>query len=202
MLKYLVLPVCLSLVMAGFLFAAKAGAADGGEVKMALPKPDMSGGKPLMEALALRKSTRGFSDKALSEQELGDLLWAVWGVNRPNGSRTAPTSMNKKNVDVYAAMASGVWRYDGEKHELVRVLAGDTRELLGGSPLTLIYAAEDGYYASGMHVGSLYQNAGLYCASTGLGNVVKRTGVDALKGKLPLREGYKVYIIQSVGWPK
>jgi hypothetical protein len=169
---------------------------------IALPKPDTKGGKPLMEALSLRQSTRAFKDAALPAQELANLLWACWGVNRPDGRHTVPTSQNKQNVAVYAALANGVWRYDAAKHELVRFLANDTRALFGGAPLTLLYAAEDGYYASGMHVGSLYQNVGLYCASAGLGNVVKRNGVDALDGVLKLPDGYRMLIVQSVGYPR
>jgi hypothetical protein len=51
-----------------------------------------------------------------------------------------------------------------------------------------------------MHLGSLYQNAGLYCASAGLANVVKANGKDALKGKLPLPKNYEVFIIHSIGY--
>ena len=175
-------------------------AAESGNV--ALPKPDSTGGKPLMEALSLRKTTRSFSDKAISEQDLSNLLWSAWGVNRPDGRRTVPTSMNKQNAALYVVMQNGVWLYDGEKHQLSLALAGDMRSKYGSAPLTLLYAAEDGYYASGMHVGSMYQNAGLYCASAGLGNVVKRSDVDALDGTLKLPAKYKVLIVQSIGWPE
>ena len=169
---------------------------------IALPKPDLSGGKPLMEALKLRKSTRSFSNKPVSENDLSNLLWAAWGINRPEtGRHTAPTSQNKQNVQVYAALENGVWLYDPDAHSLKLMLATDTRAKFGGSPVTLLFAAEDGYYASGMHVGSLYQNAGLYCASAGLGNVVKRNGINALDGLLKLPEGYRIFIVQSVGWP-
>lgn len=190
--------LCLAIMTA----ASHASAADGSTGSLKLPKPDTSGGKPLMEALSLRKTTRSFSDKAVSEQELSNLLWAAWGVNRSDMRRTVPTSMNKKNVALYAVMQNGVWLYDAEKHELSLALAGDMRSKYGGAPLTLVYAAEDGYYASGMHVGSMYQNAGLYCASVGLGNVVKRSGVDALDGALNLPNKYRVFIVQSIGWPK
>lgn len=172
------------------------------EESMPLPKPALKGGMPLMEALALRQSGRAFSEQALPEQVLGDLLWACWGANRADGRRTAPTSRNEQNIQVYAVLANGVWRYDGVKHVLVRVLEVDARARYGGAPLTLVYAAEDGHYASGMHVGSLYQNAGLYCASAGLANVVKLNGVSALDGELKLPSGYRVYIVQSIGYPK
>jgi hypothetical protein len=53
-----------------------------------------------------------------------------------------------------------------------------------------------------MHVGTLYQNAGLYCASAGFANVVKANGKDALKGRLVLKKNYEVMIIHSIGYAK
>ena len=198
---FLVIGVSISL----FLVAGSnppSAAPDVSDIKV-LPKANTTGGMPLMEALALRVSGRSFSERALPDQVLSDLLWACWGVTRPDGRRTAPTSRNKQNIQVYAALESGVWLYEGVKHELVRVLKDDVRAKFGGAPLTLIYAAEDGYYASGMHAGSLYQNVGLYCASVGLANVVKLNGVDVLDAAaLKLPEGYRVYIVQPVGYPR
>jgi hypothetical protein len=55
-----------------------------------LPKPHTEGGMPLMEALKKRQSARTYSDKPISDQVLSDLLWAAFGVNRPDGRRTAP----------------------------------------------------------------------------------------------------------------
>lgn len=178
-----------------------AQAAEGEERRIALPKPETTGGMSLREALTLRKSTRGFSGKAVPQQELSNLLWAAWGVNRPSGLRTIPTSNNKQSELVYVALEDGVWLYDANKNELALALEGDFRAKLGGAPVTLIYASIADFYASGMHVGALYQNAGLYCASAGLGNLVRRSGADSLDGVLKLPAGYKVFIIQSVGWP-
>lgn len=164
-----------------------------------LPPPDRKGGKPLMEALAERKSTRTFNEKPLSEKDLSNLLWAAWGINRPDGRRTAPTALNHQMVEVYVALANGIWRYDGKQHALVKVLDKDTGRGFGGWPVTLIYAAEDNRFGA-MHVGSLYQNAGLYCASAGLSNVVNSSGVPVLKNDLPLPVGYSIMIVQSVGY--
>jgi hypothetical protein len=58
--------------------------------QIALPPPRSAGGKPLTEALKSRHSTREYSDRHLPPQMLSDLLWAAFGVNRPNGDRTAP----------------------------------------------------------------------------------------------------------------
>jgi len=193
--------IALSLVMLGITgFTLPAEAADG--EKWTLPKPVTEGGQPLMEALSQRQSNRNFSDKPISEQILSDLLWATWGINRPDGKRTAPTARNTQEIIVFAALENGVWLYGPSENTLTKVLPDDTRSAFGGAPLSLIYAAPANSELSGFHVGSLYQNAGLFCASAGLANVVKITGRDALDGKLALPEGYKVFIVHSIGWPR
>ena len=168
-------------------------------VRMELPTPAKSGGMPLMQALNERHSSKmNYSGAALSPQQLSDLLWATWGVNRPDGRRTAPTAMNRQDVRLYVALENGVWQYDAG-HALIKVLDGDWRGQMGGGSLTLLYAIPQANEWGGAHVGSLYQNAGLYSASAGLGNFVHVSGLHALDGKLPLPEGWKVYIIQTVG---
>ena len=167
--------------------------------RMELPAPNKTGGMPLMQALNARRSTKtNYSGAALSAQQLSDLLWATWGANREDGRRTAPTAMNRQDVRVYVALENGVWQYDAG-HALIKVLDGDWRGQMGGGSLTLLYAIPQANEWGGAHVGSLYQNAGLYCASAGLGNFVHVSGLHALDGKLPLPEGWKVYIIQTVG---
>jgi len=49
---------------------------------IALPGPRMEGGKPLMQALKDRQSTRAFSSEKLPIQVVADLLWAAAGINR------------------------------------------------------------------------------------------------------------------------
>ena len=168
-------------------------------VRMELPTPAKSGGMPLMQALNERHSSKmNYSGAALSPQQLSDLLWATWGVNRPDGRRTAPTAMNRQDVRLYVALENGVWLYD-TGNALFRVLEGDWRAQMGGGSLTLLYAIPQANEWGGAHVGSLYQNAGLYCASAGLGNFVHVSGLHALDGKLPLPDGWKIFIIQTVG---
>jgi hypothetical protein len=170
---------------------------------MTLPPPDKTGGMPLMQALAERRSERSFSDRTLSARTLSDLLWAAWGVNRPDGRRTAPTGRNSRRVEVYAVLESGVWRYDADKHLLLAVLPGDHRNRLGKIPAALLFAAPQDDDWAGMHVGSVYQNAGLYCASAKLACVVKISGVNAFSpDELRLPANYRVYITQIVGFPK
>src|SRR5450756_474135 len=53
-----------------------------------LPKPATKGGMPLMQALAERKSTREFAPASLPPATLSNLLWAAYGISRPDGRRT------------------------------------------------------------------------------------------------------------------
>ncbi|MDR1394824.1 MAG: nitroreductase family protein [Deltaproteobacteria bacterium] len=197
------------LLLAGFLLSAapfsaapaQAQAPDSSQT-LNRPPPVKTGGLPLNEALAGRHSQRSFQSQALTDSQLSQILWAAFGINRDDSRRTIPTARNQQNLMVYAVLENGVWLYDGAKHQLTKALDGNFLSEYGGAPLTLLYAVpdSDGIYG-GTHAGSAYQNAGLYCASENLANVVKLTGADKLKGKLKLPDGWQVIIVQSVGRP-
>ena len=55
-----------------------------------LPAPQKKGGMPLMEALNARKTIRKYEAKELSMQQISDLLWAAFGVNRKDGKGRLP----------------------------------------------------------------------------------------------------------------
>jgi nitroreductase len=204
-----------SLAGAALLAAAPALAADN---ERALPPPRKDAGKPLMQALSARHSTREYSDRPLSDQILSDLLWAGFGVNRPSGDRTAPYWRHIMVIDVLAAMADGVWFYDPARHVLVRRMSADIRaqtgqqDFVARAPLNLIYIAhgermrdvppdERRLYAS-VDTGFIGQNVYLYCASEGLASVF-RGAVDtrALGRTLGLAGGDFVTFAQTVGHP-
>jgi hypothetical protein len=113
-----------------------------------LATPQTEGGMPLMQALSQRKSGREFSAEKIPPQVLSNLLWAAWGLNRPDGHRTAPSAMNRQEIDVYVAMAEGVFIYDARNNRLEPVVAGDFRALTGTQPyvgqaaLNLVYVAD------------------------------------------------------------
>jgi hypothetical protein len=112
-----------------------------------LPSPRSQGGKPLIEALRLRRSIREYSEQPLPPQVLSDLLWAAFGINRPSGDRTAPYWRHIMVIDVYAAMADGVWLYDPKQHKLLPHLNTDIRaktglqDFVARAPLNLVYVA-------------------------------------------------------------
>jgi hypothetical protein len=108
---------------------------------------DSTQGKPLMQALKLRRSTREYFDRPISDQVLSDLLWAAFRINRPSGDRTAPYWRHLLVIDVYTAMADGVWLYEPRRHALIRHLSSDIRaqtgqqDFVGHAPLNLVYVA-------------------------------------------------------------
>ncbi|WP_233837762.1 SagB/ThcOx family dehydrogenase [Paraburkholderia sp. ZP32-5] len=182
-----------------------------------LPMPDMSSGAPLMKALALRASTREFSDAPLALATLGALLWAADGVNRPaSGGRTAPSARAVNEIDLYAVLPNGVYRYDSPSHRLVLKQASDARNLtgyqdfVGEAPLDLVYVVnmsrlldmpvQQRNIFSAVAVGAMAQNVALYCASQGLGNVVRGwINHRLLSEALRLNEDELPILAQTVG---
>ncbi|MBO4317722.1 MAG: nitroreductase family protein, partial [Mailhella sp.] len=171
---------------------------DEGGTVVQLPKPDLEGGKPLMACLALRRADHAPGKGEVDLPDLGALLWAAWGVNREDGKHVVPTAMNKQQVTVFAVRGDGVWEYMPAEHAMKKVLDGDRRASFDKSGLVLLYAAPVKDRFSAMHVGSMYQNVGLYCASAGLENCVKYQKHEALDKELPLPAGWETLITQSV----
>ncbi len=184
-----------------------------------LPDPQTSGGKPLMQALKERKTTRSFSPSTLPREVLSNLLWAAFGLNRPEeGKRTAPSARNRQEIDIYVAAADGLYLYDGKAHGLKLILSEDLRAATGKqdfvqvAPVNLVYVAdyskmegakeEDKLLYSGADTGFIAQNVYLYCASEGLATVV-RGWIDrpALAEAMKLRPDQRIVLSQTVGYP-
>ena len=111
----------------GAILAAAPGLAAKGPTELELPPPRTQGGKPLIQTLRLRRSIREYSDRTLPLQVFSDLLWAAFGINRPSGDRTAPYWRHIMVIDIYAAMANGVWLYEPKRHVLLPHLPADIR---------------------------------------------------------------------------
>lgn len=184
---------------------------------ISLPQPQTGGGRPLMQVLHDRKTTRDFAPDKLPPQVLSNLLWAAAGINRPNGHRTAPSAMNWQEVQVYVALADGLFLYDAKANRLEPILAQDIRRATGtqpfvaAAPLNLIYVADTSRVRPGpdadMYIaadtGFISQNVYLFCASEKLATVV-RGSVDraALAKTMKLRPEQKIILAQTVGYPK
>jgi len=184
-----------------------------------LPPPQTTGGRPLMQVLKDRHSTREFSSQRLSPQTLSNLLWAAFGINRPDGKRTAPSAMNWQEIDVYVATQDGLYVYDAKANALKPVLQQDVRGATGqqafvkDAALDLVYVAdlgktgraggEDQIMYTAADTGFIAQNVYLFCASEGLAAVV-RGSVDreAFAKTAKLRSNQKIVLAQTVGYPK
>ena len=185
-----------------------------------LPPPNLNIGKSLMQSLQARKSSRDFSTKKLPVEVISNLLWAAYGINRPeSGRRTAPSAVNWQEVDVYVAMADGLYLYNAKEHVLKPVIKQDIRELTGkqtfvkDAPVNLIYVAdysrmgggnaEERNSYSAADTAFIAQNVYLYCASEGLATVVRGSiDRDALAKAMQLRDNQKIVLSQTVGYPK
>ena len=184
-----------------------------------LPPPRTEGGKPLIQALRQRRSIREYSDRPLPAQVLSDLLWAAFGINRPSGDRTAPYWRHIMVIEVYAAMADGVWLYEPKRHVLLPHSRVDIRaqtglqDFVANAPLNLVYVArgermqdisanERRLYAS-VDTGFIGQNVYLFCASEGLATVF-RGAVDYEKLNRTMQLGADQFVTfaQTVGYPR
>ncbi len=208
------------LLMAAVFLACSGMMASGQELSMVqLPVPQMDGGKPLMQVLKERKSSRSFSTENLPKQVLSNMLWAAWGLNRPDsGKRTATSAMNWQEIDIYVATADGLYLYDAKAHALIPILKEDIRALTGEQPfvpevpINLVYVADysrmgkakagDKVFYSAADTGFIRQNVYLFCASERLATVV-RGHVDrpTLAKAMRLRSDQRVILSQSVGYP-
>ena len=167
-----------------------------------LPKPETTGGMPLQEALANRRTDRKFSSKPLSRELLSNLLWSAIGVNRADGKRTAPTALNRQELTLYVCIPEGTFRYDAAANKLVQT----SEERAGDAPLMLVYVSDLGKLPEQLcHVdcGFVGQNVYLFCASEKLATVFRgsfREG-DYLP-LLDLKEKEKILYVQAVGYPE
>jgi nitroreductase len=185
-----------------------------------LPPPQTDGGKPLMQALALRATSRAFAPDPIPAQTLSNLLWAAWGINRPaEGKRTAPSARNWQEIDLMVVRADGTFLYDAAANRLRPVAPGDHRALTGvqpfvkDAPLTLLLVADTSRMKGAekdpeqrqwlwADAGFISQNIYLFCASEGLATGVRaRVDRPALAKALGLREHQVILMAQCVGRP-
>ena len=149
-----------------------------------LNSPSADRGKTIMATLHERHSDRVFDTKELSLQDLSDLLWAANGVNRPGEKkRTAPSAMNRQEIDLYVFNQDGVYKYDAFSNTLQPVASGDHRQLIAGAqdfvlsaPVSLLMVAdlsklggddERSKLMGAADAGIVSQNINLFCAGVG-----------------------------------
>ena len=157
--------------------------------------------------------------KKLPLTTLSNLLWAAWGINRPDGHRTAPSARNMQEIDVYIASSDGLFLYEPKQHQLKKILDEDIRAATGNNEyvkdaaVNLVYVADLSRanmkepsaieFYTGADTAFLAQNVYLFCASENLTVVVRgNINREALAKTMKLRPDQKITLAQSVGYPK
>ncbi len=195
-----------------------------------LVKPETDGGKSVLAALKDRKTTRNISAKELPLQVLSNLLWAGFGVNRDKGSfgkpgRTAASASNSQEIDLYVALAEGVYLYEAVPHRLTPIVAGDLRRLAGRgaaafAPVNIFYVVDLTRYDTGpgqpdrriglpevqksyyyTDTGLIAANVYLFAASQGLAAWFHNCNKEAAAKEFKLRNEQRILFAQTVGYP-
>ena len=206
------------LLFACLVFSAVTFAAD---KVIKLPEPNLNRTGTVMKALSERHSTREYASKALSLSDLSDLLWAANGVNRKDsGKRTAPSALNKQDVDIYVVLPEGSYLYDARNHQLNLVAEGDYRGAVAGgqsfvkaAPVSLVLVSDLSRFGDvknarnslmgAMDAGIVSQNISIFCSSANLATV-PRASMDSaqLKKMLKLKDSQIPMMNHPVGYFK
>jgi len=185
-----------------------------------LSAPDKTRGTATMKALADRHSDREYDSKELSLKDLSDLCWAANGINRPDGKRTAPSAMNRQEIDVYVVRKDGAYLYDPQAHALNPLTKGDFRAAVAGgqdfvkdAPVSIVLvinldklgdpAKEQTKLMGSVDAGIVCQNINIFCAAAGLSTVPRATMDKAELAKaLKLKDTQLAIMNNPVGYPK
>ena len=184
-----------------------------------LPTPDMKRQTiSVMETYKQRKSVREYSAKALSEQDLSDLLWAAQGQNREDGHLTSPTAMNRQEIRLYVFTEKSVSLYDPQANTLTQLASGDHRGIMASgqdfvknAPVVLLMVADmDKFRSNNQHAqwmvavdtGIVCENINLFCSAAGLCTVPRGTmDSKAISTLLGLNDNQIPLINNPVGYP-
>ena len=196
------------LLLACLVFSVAAFAAD---KVIKLPKPNLNRTGTVMKALSERHSTREFASKALNLSDLSDLLWAANGINRSDsGKRTAPSALNKQDVDLY----------DAKNHQLNLIAEGDYRGAVAGgqafvisAPVSLVLVSDLSRFGDtknahtqlmgAMDAGIVSQNISIFCSAARLATVPRASmDINQLKKVLKLKESQVPMMNHPIGYLK
>ncbi len=124
------------------------------------------------------------------------------------------------DIDLYLAMANGVWRYEPKPHRIVQHMTDDIRgettlgqDFVKTAPLNIIYVSDATRMGKASEADRAFngiadsavigQNVYLFCASEGLATVLRASVPgERLAKRLNLTPTQAIYFAQSVGYPK
>jgi len=168
--------------------------------ELQLPQPKLAGRVSVEEAMARRRSRRDFSDRPLTLEQVGQILWAAQGITGERGfKRAAPSAGATYPLELFIAVGggavtgldAGVYRYIPSRHALARTGTRDVRRevasaalgqrFLAEAPVDVLIAAdyarttarygERGIRYVHMEVGHVGENIYLQAEALGLGTV-------------------------------
>ena len=179
----------------------------------------------MLDALHRRHTTREFSSTPLSMRHLSQLLWAAYGINRPDGHRTVPAAMGIYALNIYVLLPEGIFLYVPQTEQLVKIVSGDYRGMSIKRDATRPAAADIAIYAdyeafrtgdakvdrimhghearmAALDAGACTENMYLYCASEGINAVERLLFNDHLfRSVAGLQNGLQFQVAMSVGYP-
>ena len=204
---------------------------DAQEIK--LPAVDIAAGKGFMATVADRRSVREFdAGRLLTNEVVGQLLWASVGVNRKDAPAAAPgkaptdrcnpTALNCQEIDAYMFGSDGVWKYVPATHSLQRVAVGDHRALVAGNaafsqefvldaPMSVVFVANTEKLPEGdrrlvlaaFDAGIACENLSLACAALGLATVPRATmDAEGIQALLGLKKTQMPMLNNPVGYAR
>lgn len=187
-----------------------------GQAQIELPQPEVEALAPLGMTLQRRQSVRTFSEDEIPMEQLSTILWAAYGINRPEEQRrTVPSARNVQELNIYLFNKDGVYLYNAEKNILEPIANGDYRSSISRqphfkqAPYAIVIAVdynrmkdfddEGRNFFSAVDAGYVSQDIYLACASFDLGTVacgaIER---DKLNELLKLNNG-KALLAHPIG---
>jgi SagB-type dehydrogenase family enzyme len=196
-----------------------------------LPRPFITGGLPLSEAIYQRRSVRDFASAPILLFQLSQVLWAAQGITFTIGKlRAVPSAGATYPLEIYAVIGDdgiekiegGTYHYEVENHGLSLYLPGDVRaelstaalnqDAISVAPVSLVICAVYDrtlmrYNVRGeryvyMEVGHAAQNIYLETEALGLGTVAIGAFHDEeVRKLLQLGDGIKPLYIMPIGKP-
>ena len=179
-----------------------------------LPQPDKSLKTTLIDALQNRHSVRDFAEKDFSDQDLATLLWAANGINREDGRRTAPSALNKQDVEIFVIRKDGAYHWNAQTNTLEQRSDQDLRsavargqEFVAKAPLSLVLVSNGAKFGNMPNkfgladAGYVSQNICLICSAAGWACCPRATmDNEALTEQLKLTQKQVPMLNNTVGY--
>jgi SagB-type dehydrogenase family enzyme len=194
-----------------------------------LPAPARKGALTVSEALAVRRTVRGFASRALDLAQVSQLLWDADGLSDPRGLRTSPSAGATYPLDLYLVVGergvnnlpAGVYYYLVAEHALKAVAPGEVRPAvvraclhqtwMAEAPVMVVITGEyrrctarygqRGIRYTHMEAGNVSQNLFLAAEDLGLGAGIVGAFEDKALGQvLHLPPAHEPLLVMPVGY--